>query len=408
MAVSDRALNYKTVLVDTVGNVTSVSIWEDGMKKTLLVILALILIVCGIYGIASYSKLKQAKSQLNDAVLSLNEKKYHDAIEKLKSVIAFYPQSIVKAPALYLLGDIYEKQRHYAAATETYRILVTHKDIPVNNDWLILSIIALSKLYRNDLMPLSEGSEKAVFRYIHTIENAIRLKKEQLSLSALVRWDETPFISLQNNLVSLKLDKNEILKYLETELAFLHIEAKQYKEAAIIFSELNTNAARFGMARIYFEMGHYRDGINLLKELTDYDTTGKINVLYLDKMYTYAELLFEKEYFRESVDIYWKIISLSLNSRYGELSSYKLSVYYYSLGDFTKAHRFVDTTLTNNVTLKDEDSYLLKGYLYYDAQDYYRALKIFDSFGTRFPQSRNIQTAREWKLMCERSVKYLG
>jgi len=103
-----------------------------------------------------------------------------------------------------------------------------------------------------------------------------------------------------------------------------------------------------------------------------------------------------------------KIISLSQNSRYGELSSYKLSVYYYSRGDFKKAHRFVDTTLTNNVTLKDEDSYLLKGYLYYDARDYYRALKIFDSFATRFPQSRNIQTARAWKLMCERSVKYLG
>ena len=382
--------------------------WEDGMKKTLLVILALILIVFGIYGITTYSKLKQAKSHLNNAVLSMNEKKYDDAIEKLKSVISVYPQSIVKAPALYLLGTIYEKQPHYAAAAETYRILVIHKDIPVNNDWLILSIIALSKLYRNDLMSHSEGSENTVFRYIHTIENAIRLKKEQISLSPLIRWDETPFISLQNNFVSLKLDKNEILKYLETELAFLYIEAKRYKEAAIIFSELNTNAARFGMAQIYFEMGHYRDGINLLKELTDYDTTGKINVLYLDKMYTYAELLFEKEYFRESVDIYLKIISLSQNSRYGELSSYKLSVYYYSRGDFKKAHRFVDTTLTNNVTLKDEDSYLLKGYLYYDARDYYRALKIFDSFATRFPQSRNIQTARAWKLMCERSVKYLG
>jgi outer membrane protein assembly factor BamD (BamD/ComL family) len=51
---------------------------------------------------------------------------------------------------------------------------------------------------------------------------------------------------------------------------------------------------------------------------------------------------------------------------------------------------------------------LLKGYLYYDARDYYRALKVFDSFKKRFPKSKNIQTAEEWKSMCERSVKYLG
>ena len=151
------------------------------MKKTLLVILALILIVCGLYGISAYLKLKQAKNHLNEAVLSLNEKKYDDAIEKLKSVIAQYPQSMVKAPALYLLAHVYEKEANYAAASQTYRILVTHKDVPVTNDWLLLSIVALSKMYRNDLLTLSEGSEKAVFRYIHTIENAIKLKKDQLS-----------------------------------------------------------------------------------------------------------------------------------------------------------------------------------------------------------------------------------
>jgi tetratricopeptide (TPR) repeat protein len=378
------------------------------MKKTLLAILALILIVCGIYGIHAYSKMKQAKSKLNNAVLSINEEKYDDAIDKLKSVISVYTQSIVKAPALYLLGSVYEKKGNYEAAVEAYRILVTHKDIPVNNDWLILSIISLSKMYRNELLPLSEGGEKAVFRYIYTIENAIRLKKDHISLSPFFGWDETPFISLQNNLVSLKIDKDEMLKYLETELAFLYIEAKRYEEAAAIFSDLDTNAARFGMAQIYFELGHYRNGINLLKELTDYDTTGKINALYLDKMYTYGELLFEKEYFKEAVDIYQKIIVLSPDSRYGELSSYKLALYCYSIGDFEKAHRFADTTLTNNIALKDEDSFLLKGYMYYDLREYYKALNIFNSFKKRFPKSSNMQTAEEWKSMCERSVKYLG
>ena len=78
------------------------------MKKFLLVVLALILIVCGIYGIDNYSKLKQAKSDLSEAVLSVNENQYDDAIEKLKTVIAAYPHSMVKAPALYLLADTYE------------------------------------------------------------------------------------------------------------------------------------------------------------------------------------------------------------------------------------------------------------------------------------------------------------
>jgi tetratricopeptide (TPR) repeat protein len=380
----------------------------DGMKKTLLVILALILIVGGIYGLSAYSKIKQAKNHLNDAVLSLNESKHDEAIEKLKSIVAVYPQSMIKAPALYLLGTSYEKKGNYAAAGEVYRMLVTHKDIPVNNDWFILSIIAISKLYRNELLPLSKGSETTVFKYIHTVENAIRMKKDHISLSPILGWDETPFISLQNNLVSLKLDKEEILKYLKTELAFLYIEAERYREAAVIFSDLDTNAARFGMAQIYFELGYYRNGIELLKQLTAYDTTGKINQLYLEKSYRYAELLYNEEYFKEAVEIYNKIITLAPDSRYGELSSYKLAVHYYSQDDFNKAHRYADTTLTNSVHLKDEDSYLLKGYLYYDARDFVRALKIFDGFKERFPDSDNLQRAEEWKSMCERSVKYLG
>ncbi len=378
------------------------------MRKFFLAIFAILLIAFGIYGLDYFSKLKQAKQDLSGAVLSLNERQYDDAVEKLKNIIASYPYSIVKAPALYLLADTYEKQNSYNTALETHRLLITHKQIPVTNDWLILSIIAVSKLYRSDLLPLSEGGEDAVYRYIGTIENTIDRKKEQLSLSPIFNWDERPFISLQNNLVSLKLDNKEILKYLDTELAFLYMKAGKYEEAAVIFSELHTNAARFGMAQIYFDKGNYRQGIDILKELTVYDTTGKINVLYLDKMFEYAELLFKMERYTESIDIYTKIISLSPDSKYAEFSSYKLATYYYASGDYKNAQRYVDTTLSNTITLKDEDSYLLKGYIYYDSREYYRALKVFEDFPKRFPQSQKTRSAKEWKAMCERSIKYLG
>jgi tetratricopeptide (TPR) repeat protein len=114
------------------------------------------------------------------------------------------------------------------------------------------------------------------------------------------------------------------------------------------------------------------------------------------------------EHYNESIDIYLKIISLSHDSKYAEFSSYKLATYYYALGDYKNAHRYVDVTLTNKIILKDEDSYLLKGYIYYDVREYYRALKIFDDFPKRFPQSQMTQSAKEWKAMCERSIKYLS
>jgi len=378
------------------------------MKKFLLVLLSILFIVSGMYGFHYFTRLGRAKTELGQAMLLVNGERYGEAIEALEDIIAAYPYAIVKAPALYLLADIYERQGQFEAAFEAHRILITHKEIPATNDWLILSIISVSKLYRNNVLPLSRGDDTALERYIDTIRNAIDLKQEQVSVSPLFHWDESPFISLQDNLVSLKLDKGEVLKYLKTELAFLYVKAGRYTDAAVIFQEINTNAARFGMAQIYFEKGNYQSGIDILKELTAHDTTGKISVLYLDRMYTYAEMLYEKKCQSEAIEIYKKIISLDHNSLYAEYSSYKLATHYFSSCETRNALMYVDSTLSNSPTLKDEDAYLLKGYIYYDSRDYYRALKVFDDFPKRFPHSNRLRTAKEWKAMSERSIKYLS
>jgi tetratricopeptide (TPR) repeat protein len=378
------------------------------MRKFLLVLLSLIFIFSGIYGTHYYYQLKHAKADLGRAVLSINEQKYEVAKESLKSIVAEYRYSLVKAPALFLLADIYEREGKYAAALEAHRILITHREIPPTNDWLLLSIIGVSKLYRSRYLPLSEGGEEAVESYIETLENAIDLKEEQISLSSLMGWDKTPLLSLQDNLVSLKLDNGEIIKFLKTELAFLYTMAHRYDDAVGIFKELRTNAALFGMAQIYFETGSYNRGIAALRELTVYDTSGKINALYLNRMYEYAEILFDKGHVNEALEIYKKIISLDHDSRYAEISSFKLAHYFYSEKKYSSALLYIDSTMTNTVPLKDEDAYLLKGYIYYDNREFYRALRVFDEFPRRFPKSPSVQTAIEWKKMCERTIKYIG
>jgi tetratricopeptide (TPR) repeat protein len=378
------------------------------MKKFLLIIFAILLIVFGIRGFYYFSRLSHAKTELGQAMLLINGQRYNNAVDALKDVIATYPYPIVKAPALYLLADIYEKQGRYQAAFEAHRMLITHEHIPATNDWLILSIIALSKLYRNDLLSASTAFDDGVQRYIDTIQATMALKEDQITMSPLFKWDTRPFISLQDNLVSLKMDKNEVLKYLKTELAFLYIKAKRYEDAAAIFEGLDTNAARFGMAQIYFEMGNYGRGIDTLKELKVHDTTGKISVIILDWMYSYAEILYANQCPGEAVELYKKIISLDPESRYAEFSGYKLANHFYASGETRNALLYIETTLSNNLTLKDEDTFLLKGYIYYDARDYYRALKVFDAFTKKYPQSNQVKTAEEWKAMAERSIKYLG
>ena len=378
------------------------------MKKFLLLVIAILFIVFGIRGYYYFSRLSLAKTDLGKAMLFINGQQYEDAVVALKNVIATYPYAIVKAPAFYLLADLYEKQGRYQAAFEAHRLLITHEDIPATNDWLILSIISVSKLYRYDLLPSSMDFDDGVQRYIDTIQATLALKEDQTTMSPLIRWDSRPFISLQDNLVSLKIDKREMLKYLRTELAFLYLSAGRYEDAAAIFQDIDSNAARFGMAKIYFEMENYGRGIEVLKELTVYDTTGKISVIILDWMYTYADRLYAKQCPGEAVELYKKIIALDPESRYAEFSGYKLANHYYASQDTRNALLYLEATLSNDLILKDEDALLLKGYIYYDARDYYRALRVFDYFLNQFPKSNLVRTAREWKAMSERSIKYLS
>ena len=378
------------------------------MQKFFLVIFSLLLIFFGIYGTDYFAKLRRAKTELGKAMLLRNAARYDEAIDAFKNIAATYPNGIVKAPALFLLADTYEKQQEFKAALETHRLLISHRDISPTNDWLILSIIAVSNMYRNDLLPKHLGEADAVNRYIYTIESTLRLKREHVSVSPLFRWDPTPFISLQDNLVSLMLNKSTILQYLETELAFLYLKARRYDDALAIFQGLNTNAARFGMAQVFFETGDYRRGINILKDLTAYDTTGKISMLYLDWMYRYADLLMDEQRAEEAVEIYGKIVSLAPDSLYAEYASYTLADHYYRSGDSTHSLKFIDTILTNTIPLKDEEAYLLMGFVYYDARDFYRARRIFGDFPTRFPDSTQLETAKEWKAMSERSIRYFG
>ncbi len=204
------------------------------------------------------------------------------------------------------------------------------------------------------------------------------------------------------------IDNDTIIDELNTELGFLYLKAQKYEMAEETFTGLDSNVAQFGLARVYIDTGNYKRGMDILENLLAHNTTGKLSAYYLYNLYEYAEILFEKKLFNESIALYKNLLLHAPNSIYAELASYKLATYYYGKGNYKDALQFIDKTMSNQRSEKDEDAYLLKGFIYYDDRDFVRALKVFNNFPKRFPESTKLNTARDWEEMCERSIKYLG
>jgi len=83
-------------------------------------------------------------------------------------------------------------------------------------------------------------------------------------------------------------------------------------------------------------------------------------------------------------------------------------MYYYRTKRYDRSLAYVEKILGNGAPFKDEEALLLKGFVYYDKRDFLRALKTFDAFIRQYPGGGQVQKAREWKAMSERSIKYLG
>ncbi len=199
-----------------------------------------------------------------------------------------------------------------------------------------------------------------------------------------------------------------LLDEVESELGFLYLRTGRYDEAEEVFSKVDTPVGMFGLSKVYLNSGQQDKGIILLEKLMEFDTTGKVRVYYVQEAFKYAVNLYKEEKYKEAQRIFNKIQKEFKNTLYSELSLYYLARYYYEANKFDDALKSIDKILSNAVDTKNEDAQLIKGYIYFDRQDFIQALKIFNDFLKRYPDSNSTRTAKEWKAMCERSIKYLS
>jgi len=379
------------------------------MKKGFYIFLAFILMVCGIYGTYYFITLKNAEVLINRSIADIDEGNYDEAISSLKNVLSKYKYSVIRAPSLFLLGNSWEHKKNYDAAIKAYNALVSDKKLDPDSNWYIRAIISISKIYRNNLVKSSVQQKENLQSYISLIEKIMREKKEkEADLKENIGNFINKILVFNFSIYKKDIDEDKIIDELETELGFLYLNTKNYDEAIKTFSKLKTNLARFGLAKAYIESQNTIKGLNTLEGLIEYDSTGNILSYYLKTAYDYAKDQYDRKKFSNSIPMFKRIISLSKNSGYTELSMYYIGEYYYKLKNYKMALNYIDKVLKNTVYIKDEEAQLLKGYIYYDRNDFIMSLKVFNDFIKRFHKSSKVRTAREWKELCERNIRYFG
>jgi len=383
------------------------------MKKGFFLIVTLIFIFLSIYGVYYYQKLQKAENAINESIINLREKNYEGALDILKKVLLNYDFAIVKAPALYLIADTYEHLNEYERAVEYHKTLIADEKLYRAGLWYVQSLISISRLYRKGIIETSRQQNLTLTRYAELVR--VRLKNQiawgnldSENSSRDLRSVLISFFSFNFDIAISLPEPIALLDEVEGELGFLYLRTEQYDKAEEVFSKVDTPVGMFGLAKVYLNSGQEYKGIALLEKLMEFDTTGKVRVFYGKEAFKYAEKLYNEEKYEEASRIFNKIHKEFKNTQYSELSLYYLARYYYEFNKFGDALNSIDNILSNAVDLKDEDAQLIKGYIYFDKQDFVQALKIFNDFLKRYPDSNSTKTAEEWKTMCERSIKYLG
>jgi outer membrane protein assembly factor BamD (BamD/ComL family) len=383
------------------------------MKKGFLLFFTLIFIFLSIYGVYYYQQIQKAENAINESIIHIREKDYDEAQVILKKVLLQYDYAIVKAPALYLLADTSEKLGNYERAVEYHKDLIADEKLYRGGLWYVQSVISISRLYRKGIIEASKQQNLTLIRYSELVR--VRLKN-QISWKDLdaenpprdLRTVIISFFSFNFDLAIRKPDPVELLDELEGELGFLYLRAGMYEEAEEVFRDVNTPVGMYGLAKVYLSSGQEEKGIMLLEKLMEFDTTGKVREYYLKEAFRYAVHLYEKNMYDGAQRIFENIQKEFRNTDYSELSLYYLTRIYYDTRKYDKALKSINEILTNSLDLKNEEVQLIKGYIYFDRQDFVQALKIFNDFIKRYPSSESIRTAEEWKAMCERSIKYLS
>jgi len=384
------------------------------MGKALIILIVVLFIFCGLYGVYFYSKIQDAESQINEAILRMREAKYQEAVDSYKEILGKYNFRTVQAPVLFLMAETYEKMKKYENALEVHKMLISNKRLSRIGNWHIRSLISVSKLYRNGLIDRSRRKTESLEDYLELMVGIVREEKIRLKKTGLERFSEEMNNYIHSLLVKnfelsiREISRQELLNDLETELGFLYLQNEKYEKAEEIFLRIRTPSCMFGLAQLYLQTDRELKAIVLLEKLIEYDTSGKIKKLFLKSSFDYAQQLFDEKRNAAAIALLEKIIEKSPDTEYEEKSLYLLAYHYYRNLSPELSLSYIKKIRANTIPSRDEDAQLLKGYIHYDGRNYVQALKAFHEFIEKYPQSEKISTAQEWKAMCERSIKYLG
>jgi len=188
----------------------------------------------------------------------------------------------------------------------------------------------------------------------------------------------------------------------------LYFYAGNTKKAEDYFKEVDNTYAKLGLARIYLLTGRRERALELLYDIKEFVPDKAPIELYYDELFRYANDLFKKAFYEEAI-FYFKKISLKMpDTLYSELSLYKLANYYYDRNEYKPALKYINSLISNSIYAKDQNGFILKGIIMYKTGNYNEALQIFNNFLKRYPSSRRKSEVRDWKALCERSIKYLN
>jgi tetratricopeptide (TPR) repeat protein len=379
------------------------------MKKALLILFAAALTVTGIFGSYHLFNIREADGTIRQSVIEINAGRFDEAAESLQTVVARYRYPAVQAVALFLLGKTYEEKGDYESAIKTYRKVLTHGKMHEDNYWRIKSILALSQLYRNVRKGDKNRGDYDRLKniLIYQLEEIRRDLRNRRGIAADMRVAFQTFFFPKSAIFRFEPDAG-LVENLTTELGFVYLADGQYDEAERMFSESSSWRSRFGLAEVYLESGRYESGLAALEKLLSEGADGSVRTFYLQSTYDLAGTLYRKNRVSEAIALYEKILSHGPPTRYHELAAYKLAAHYYRKGMYNKALRYVEVVLGNGVPAHDEDAQLMKGYIAYDRNQYTSALRTFNQFIHSYPKSDQIDTARQWKAMCERVIRYFG
>jgi len=380
------------------------------MKKLIGFVFAIFLLIIGILGIYHFYKLENVRNLFNSAIDVYRKGKREEAITALNKIGGDYNYPVVKGYVYLLLGDIYYDAENIKKSIEYYNQITKDLGMKEIKKVYYQAHVRMAGIYLKLLKSKKiEDKDELILKKIYELKSLIKenekpLRSHPVNLKNILYYFES--IAFKPEIYIPDID--ESIDQLKTELGYLYFYAGNTKKAEDYFKEVDNTYAKLGLARIYLLTGRRERALELLYDIKEFVPDKALIELYYDELFRYANDLFKKAFYEEAI-FYFKKISLKMpDTLYSEFSLYKLANYYYDRNEYKLALKYISSLISNSIYAKDQDGFILKGIIMYKTRNYNEALQIFNNFLKRYPSSMRKSEVREWKALCERSIKYLN